>query len=183
MALFDLTNAFDRVPHGPLLLKLKSVDITGPLLSLLRSYLADRTHVVALHGFTSNTAPVSGVPQGFFLGPLLFSFLSMLTTCVSLISPKTVPWYSMLMKPPYTSQSPVKQTYLTSRKTLMLYITGFVLIISQQMPARPKPWSWRTLILTCSSWWTTNPSKELDVLNSLVSGSALAFRGMIRLIT
>ena len=153
VALFDLTKAFDRVPHGPLLLKLRSVGITGPLLSWLRSYLADRTQVVAVHGITSDTVPViSGVPQCSVLGPLLF--LSMLTTCVSLISPKTVPWYSMLMTPPYTSQSPVKRTSLTSRKTLMLSITGFVLIISQQMPARPKPWSFlprKTLILICSS--------------------------------
>ena len=110
----------------------------------------------------------------------------MLTTRVSLISPKTVPWYSMRMTPPYTSQSLVKQTYLTSRKPLMLSITVFVLIISQRMPARPKPWSFlprRTLILTCSSWWTTNPSKELAVLNSLIFGSAATFLGMIRLIT
>ena len=117
---------------------------------------------------------------------VLFFFLSTLTTCVSLISPKIVPRYSMLMTPPYTSQSPVKRTSLTSRKTLMLSITGFVLIISQQMPARSKPWSFlprKTLILTCSSWWTTNPSKELAVSNSLVFGSALTFLRMIRLIT
>ena len=73
VALFDLTMAFGRVPHGPLLLKLRSVGITRPLLSWLRSYLADRTQVVAVHGVTPNTVPViSGVPQGFVLGHLLF---------------------------------------------------------------------------------------------------------------
>ena len=76
VALFDLTKAFDRVPHGPLLLKLRSVDITGPLLSWLRSYLADRIQVVAVHGVTSNTVPViSGVPPGLCLGSSSLSYL------------------------------------------------------------------------------------------------------------
>ena len=58
VALFDLTKAFDRVLHGTLLLKLRFVGITGSVLSWLRSYLADRTQVVAVHGVTSNTVPV-----------------------------------------------------------------------------------------------------------------------------
>ena len=73
MALFDLSKAFDRVPHRPLVHKLCAVSFAGPLLSWFRCYLSCRTQLVAIHSVDSNPVPVlSGVPQGSVLGPLLF---------------------------------------------------------------------------------------------------------------
>ena len=59
MALFDLSKAFDRVLHSPLKLKLRVVGLSVPLHSWFRSYLSDRSQLVAVHGVNSPTFPFS----------------------------------------------------------------------------------------------------------------------------
>ena len=69
----DFEKAFDRVDHGILLRKLYSTGIRGKLLSLLQSYLSNRTQVVKVGNSLSKGILISsGVPQGALLSALLF---------------------------------------------------------------------------------------------------------------
>ena len=68
----DFRKALDFVSHDGLLLKLKSVGITGKLWSWLQTYLKYHSQCVRIGTSTSEYCDVlSGVPQGSVLGPLL----------------------------------------------------------------------------------------------------------------
>ena len=70
---FDVSKAFDKVPHLPLIQQHEEVNLNPYLIRWLKDYLSDRFQVVAIEGGLSNKLPViSGVPQGSILGPLLF---------------------------------------------------------------------------------------------------------------
>ena len=69
----DISKAFDKVWHDGLIFKLKSYDVEGGLLLLIKNYLHNREQRVVLNGQTSEWRKIkAGVPQGSVLGSLLF---------------------------------------------------------------------------------------------------------------
>lgn len=70
----DFSKAFDRLSHDILINKLSFYGIRGSPLSLMTSYLKNRTQCVCIDSQNSSSLPVlNGVPQGSVLGPLLFN--------------------------------------------------------------------------------------------------------------
>ena len=69
----DLSKAFDTIEHNKLINKLEYYGIRGNCLSLIKSYLSDRTQKTKFSETLSEECSVKyGVPQGSVLGPLLF---------------------------------------------------------------------------------------------------------------
>ena len=69
---FDLSKAFDTVPHLPLLHKLSYLQVPPFLLRWIHDYLSNRSQAVVLGGTTSNILPVvSGVPTRVSIRPIV----------------------------------------------------------------------------------------------------------------
>ena len=69
----DFRKAFGTVEHEISLKKLHSLDVRGNVYALMASYLTERKQFVNVNSENSNLQIVKrGVPQGSFLGPLLF---------------------------------------------------------------------------------------------------------------
>ena len=70
----DLKKAFGTVDHDILLEKLSCYGLRENELSLLQSYLSNKSQCCSVNGKISGFMPITcRVPQGFILGPLLFS--------------------------------------------------------------------------------------------------------------
>ena len=76
--LLDLSAAFDTIDHDILLDRLQhEVRIEGLALQWVKSYLTDRYQSVTINGQSSPLILLSyGVPQGYVLGPRVFTIYS-----------------------------------------------------------------------------------------------------------
>ena len=69
----DFAIAFNKVDHGILMKKLKTIGVGGVLLNWIHQFLVNMKQMVKIQGIVSESAEVvSGVPQGTVLGPILF---------------------------------------------------------------------------------------------------------------
>ena len=70
----DLSKAFDCLPHGLLVAKLRAYGLTNSACELIGNYLSGRMQRVKIAGTKSQWNYLEkGVPQGSILGPLLFN--------------------------------------------------------------------------------------------------------------
>lgn len=74
LILLDIEKAFDSVWHNGLVYKLNAFGTPVYLLKLIKSFVSDRSFLVAINGSHSSARKIpAGVPQGSVLSPILYS--------------------------------------------------------------------------------------------------------------
>ena len=68
----DFKKAFDCMNHQNLLLKLRNIGFGNKSLKWFSNYISNRTQINIVNGYKSEYLPVTWVPHGSILGPLLF---------------------------------------------------------------------------------------------------------------
>ena len=71
--MMDLSRAFDCLPHGLLLGKLRAYGLSVKACALVSSYLSDRKQTVKLGSYYSECSIITKGAQGSILDPLLFN--------------------------------------------------------------------------------------------------------------
>ena len=103
---FDLSKAFDTVPHDIICEKLKATDLNPYIINWIINFISNRKQRVVVDGIETEYVHINrGVPQGTVLGPFLFSLMA------NDIKPKD-PENNMLVKfaDDMTVSAPVKTT-------------------------------------------------------------------------
>ena len=102
---FDLSKAFDTVPHEIICEKLKATDLNPYIINWIISFLSNRKQRVVVDGIETEYVHINrGVPQGTVLGPFLFSLM------VNDIKPKDPENMLVKFADDMTVSAPVKTT-------------------------------------------------------------------------